>query len=153
MNKSKEFIKLLNEKQITSEHEYTKEFIRVKLTYNYIQEKNIQLNDISSLFDIMKEATYIKLGYFPGDDEFFYSLYNVGKDIDIIEFMKENYSDLKKIKPLLPEALTKYANESIEDETIKNILITDVDRINPIGIKEFIESNKDKKITLISEIV
>jgi hypothetical protein len=151
MNKYKKFISILKERQLSHEEEFIREFLRVKLTSTYIYNKNIQIDDKSNLFSIMKEVTNIKLGYFPGDDDLFYFLFNIGKDIDLIEFIEENYTNLKKIKPLLPEALTKYANESMENESVKNILITDTDRINLEGIKYFVEKNMDKKITLLSE--
>ena len=145
------FINILKERQLTYEEEYTREFLRVKLTNKYIQNNNIQINNKVNLFNIMKEQTNLKLGYFPGDDDLFYSLYNLGKDIDLLEFINQNYSNLKKVRPLLPKALTNYANDNMESDFTENILISDVDRINLEGIKDFVEKNINKKITLLSE--
>jgi len=124
MNNYNNFISILKSRQLSYEEEYTREFIRIKLTSKYIRDNNIQIDDKISLFDIMKEVTNIKLGYFPGDDDLFYSLFNIGENIELVEFIEQNYSNLKNIKPLLPRALTKYANESMLNENVKNILST-----------------------------
>lgn len=151
MNEYSNFIDILKARQLSYEEEYTREFIRIKLTSKYIKDNNIKIDGKISLFNIMKEVTNSKLGYFPGDDDLFYLLFNIGKNITLVEFIEQNYSNLKKVKPILPRALTKYAYESTSNENIKSILITDVDRINIEGIKYFVEKNIHKKITLLSE--
>jgi len=126
-------------------------FLRVKLTNKYIEDNNIEIENKSNLFSVMKEVTNLKLGYFPGDDDLFYSLYNVGKSIELAEFIKKNYDIRKNAKPVLPKALTKYANESMYNKNIKSILIADADRVHIEGIKYFVDKNLDKKVTLLTE--
>src|SRR5665647_120057 len=78
---------------ITSRDQLLIEMLRVKKTLEIIASENNEkiLNDKEKLLQFMKKSTEQELGFFPGDRDFFVKVFELCRDVDLIEYTLEIY--------------------------------------------------------------
>ncbi|MFA6815013.1 MAG: restriction endonuclease subunit S [Parabacteroides sp.] len=151
-NKIGKFWDSLYNREICSKKELVREMVRIKLTE--VERKKISLckEDLPSedLYETMKKRTEEELGYFPGDRDFFYELYDLGRDIDLQEFAIQTYKNDRMGMILAPMHLASYMANIIESNNINNVLITDAEK-SLVGLVNVIKEFKNIQFTLTSE--
>ena len=159
----------LYQRQIITREQLLNEILRVKLvqkeleTNNEIQTTNVvgvststKKQVLSSslrekLFQLMKKTTEDDLGFFPADRDDFIDIYDVLKEIDLIEFTLEIFKNDKMGTIISPIHLTTYMKNAVKDINPKKILITEAEK-HLSGLKEFIQEFNESHITLTTEL-
>lgn len=152
-NTIEKFCKLLYQRDINTKDDLLREILRIKISKVELASLDIKLEKEQSdkIYEIMKEKTEDILAYFPGDRELFFEMYNLGKDIEPIEFAIQIYRNDRTGKFVAPKHLTTYIQTIIDKhKRAKNVLITDVEKIM-VGIKDIIENYKSKEFILTTE--
>lgn len=141
------FINLFAIRGITSREQLLNEMLRVKFTEKVIKAQKISLLDEEQLFELMKQFTENTiLGYFPGDREFFFSIYKVAENLDLIEFTLELYKNDRFGQIFSPAYLTEYICNLADETKAQTILITEAEKSLP-GLKNFMNKHSTKKVT------
>jgi hypothetical protein len=133
---------------ITSKHDLLREMIRIIKTKKYILPKDSQHPE--KLFEAMKK--YVDgndLGYFPGDQDFFFRIYHLAVDIDIIDFTIETFRG-DRMELASPTYLVQYFSTLVKKQNPKTILIVEAEKMLQ-GIREMIFVHKDVKFTLTTQ--
>ena len=159
----------LYQRQIITREQLLNEILRVKLvqkeleTNNEIQTTNVvgvststKKQVLSSslrekLFQLMKKTTEDDLGFFPADRDDFIDIYDVLKEIDLIDFTLEIFKNDKMGTIISPIHLTTYMKNAVKDINPKKILITEAEK-HLSGLKEFIQEFNESHITLTTEL-
>ncbi|GAH55079.1 unnamed protein product, partial [marine sediment metagenome] len=88
--------------------------------------------------------------YFPGDRDFFFQLFDIGKDFNILDFTFETLKNGRFGTSFSPLYLNNFMFEVIGQKQVKKILITEAEKILP-DLKNIIEKYKNQEITLTTE--
>jgi restriction endonuclease S subunit len=149
------FWNYLYQRDITENEQIIKEALRVIKTKKYIQNNKMHLEktlqDPENLFQVMKEN--IKndvIGYFPGDRDLFFELFEMGKDFNILDFTYETLKNEKYGRLFAPKYLTDFIFEMLNEEKNKKILISEAEKLMPC-LEVILEKYKDIEFTLTSE--
>jgi hypothetical protein len=146
------FQELLRQRNIIDCDRITVELLRIHLTQKAYEQKynHLQNVDEASLYELMKETTEKRLGYFPGDPSWFYELFQVGKEIDFFQALKEIFQKDRSGVMVSPAYLVDYFSRSLMDGHIETVLIAEAHKhLN--GLIELIETNLDKNFVLTAE--
>ena len=159
----------LYQRQIITREQLLNEILRVKLvqkeleTNNEIQTTNVvgistsnKKQVLSSslkekLFQFMKKTTEDQLGFFPADRDDFIDIYEVLKEIDLIDFTLEIFKNDKMGTIISPIHLTTYMKNAVKDINPKKMLITEAEK-HLSGLREFIQEFNESHITLTTEL-
>lgn len=149
------FCETLYQRDLISKEQITREILRVKKTKMYIEKEENDKSKIErnpdKLFDKMKEKIEVdKLGYFPGDRDLFFKLYELGKDIDILEFIIEIYKNDRSGTIIAPRYLTDYMINLISERKPNKILITDAEK-SLVGLREVVDKFLNKRFYLTTQ--
>jgi len=147
------FINTFALRGITSREQLLNEMLRAKLTEQALKiQKAAQRND-GQLFELMKQTTEgTILGYFPGNHDFFLSVYNNSKDIDIIEYTLKLYRNDRFGQIFSPAYLTEYVCGLIDDKKPQSILVAEAEK-SLSGLRYIVERRKHCKITFTTSSV
>jgi hypothetical protein len=144
------FWNALFQREITGKRELLRELIRIVKTKKYISLE--ESNHPEQLFETMKK--YVdggNLGYFPGDQEFFFRLYQRGKDLDLLEFTKETFKG-DRAEFVTPGYVVDYFDQIIQDRKPKTVLIPEAEKMLN-GLNKMVGLHKDKQFTLTTQNV
>jgi hypothetical protein len=149
------FWNYLYQRDISESEQIVKEALRIIRTKKYIQHNKMHLEKIledpEKLFQIMKENTKDDvLGYFPGDRDLFFELFEMGKDFNILDFTYETLKNDKYGRLFVPKYLTEFIFEMINENINKKILIPEAEKIFPV-LGKMIDRYKNTEFTLTSE--
>ncbi len=149
------FWNYLYQRDITESEQIVKEALRIVKTKKYIQNNRMNLDEIlkntEKLFQIMKENIKSDvLGYFPGDRDFFFELFDMGKELNILDFTYETLKNHKYGRLFAPKYLTDFIFEMINENKNKKILIPEAEKLLPF-LEVILEKYKDNEFTLTSE--
>jgi hypothetical protein len=118
----------------------------------YLRDK-IKFTNKESLYSAMKENTD---GNFPGDEEFFYEIYNLAKDINIFTlinyYIVNNPNDSKNRRQSYQSLFTNismYFKKVIEKYNPQSILILEPEKFVE-ELPVLIEQSKDKKFVILT---
>jgi type I restriction-modification system DNA methylase subunit len=103
------------------------------------------------LFQLMKKTTEDDLGFFPADRDDFIDIYEVLKEIDLIDFTLEIFKNDKIGTIISPIHLTTYMKNLVKDINPKKMLITEAEK-HLSGLSEFIQEFNESHITLTTEL-
>ena len=147
------FINTFALRGITSREQLLNEMLRAKLTEQALKtQKAAQRND-GQLFELMKQTTEgTILGYFPGDRDFFLSVYNKSKDIDLIEYTLKLYQNDRFGQIFSPAYLTEYICGLIDDKKPQSILVAEAEK-SLSGLRYIIQRCQNSKITFTTSNV
>jgi hypothetical protein len=141
------FINSFAMRGITSREQLLNEMLRVKLTARAVKSQKKSLQDGEQLFELMKHSTESTiLGYFPGDRDFFSSIYKVAQEIDLIEFTLKLYQNDRFGQIFSPAYLTEYVCSLIDDARSQSILIAEAEK-SLSGLKGLVEKHQSSNIT------
>ncbi|WP_259424798.1 restriction endonuclease subunit S [Bacillus velezensis] len=151
-NKIGVFWDILFKRDIFESKQLMREIVRVKLTKKYLDNntKVRKLSDQEFLYKAMTEATEEILGYFPGNRELFYSLYNTGNDIDLVEFIKSLNKSNKDGKMLLPRYIMDLIIEESRKLDYNNVFVAEAEKFID-GLKELIDNKPGSTFTLSTQ--
>jgi type I restriction-modification system DNA methylase subunit len=141
------FINLFTIRGITSREQLLNEMLRVKLTAKAMKSQKKSIQDEYQLFELMKQSTENTiLGYFPGDKDFFNSIYKVAHNVDLIEFTLKLYQNDRFGQIFSPVYLTEYICRLADEAKAQTILITEAEK-SLLGLKNFVDKHKSSNIT------
>ena len=135
---------------ITSREQLLNEMLRVKLTARAAESMQQTADSGEQLFRLMKKSTENTiLGYFPGDRDFFLTVYKIAQEIDLIEYAVNLYQNYRfgHMHIFSPAYLTEYISGLIDDSRAQSILITEAEK-NLSGLKDLVEKHQMSSITL-----
>lgn len=144
------FWNILFRRDIVKKEELLREAIRVIKTRQIAEEQGKEFSEVDkeALFQFMKENTEEKkLGFFPGDRDFFAELFFAGQNLHIIDFAIETYKNDYTGTILSPEYLTIYLKDYFNRDNVKNVLINEAEKFL-VGLEKIINTPKEKNITL-----
>ena len=170
MNKNIDLaLNMLYQRQIFTREQLLNEILRVKLVQKELaQNKETPIPDITGistsnkkqvlsssikekLFQFMKRTTEDDLGFFPADRDDFIDIYEVLKEIDLIDFTLEIFKNDKIGTIISPIHLTTYMKNLVKDINPKKMLITEAEK-HLSGLSEFIQEFNESHITLTTEL-
>jgi hypothetical protein len=141
----------LYQRQISSREQLLNEMLRVKLTLQKLADKSKIIKDKEKLFQFMKKTTEDELGFFPADRDDFIDIFEVLKDIDLIDFTLEIYKNDRIGTVISPVYLTKYISEKIPKPYPQKILITEAEK-HLSGLKALITQLSDSEFALTTQL-
>lgn len=169
MNKNIDLaLNMLYQRQIFTREQLLNEILRVKLVQKEMLNKEFSFpytTDISTsnkkqtlnsstkekLFQLMKKTTEDDIGFFPADRDDFIDIYEVLKEIDLIDFTLEIFKNDKMGTIISPIHLTTYMKNAVKDINPKKMLITEAEK-HLSGLKEFVQEFNESHITLTTEL-
>jgi type I restriction-modification system DNA methylase subunit len=141
------FLNLFTIRGITSREQLLNEMLRVKLTAKAMKSQKKSIQDEDQLFELMKQSTENTiLGYFPGDRDFFSTVYKVAHNVDLIEFTLKLYQNDRFGQIFSPVYLTEYICRLADEAKAQTILITEAEK-SLLGLKNFVDKHKSSNIT------
>jgi len=144
-------LNMLYQRQISSREQLLNEMLRVKLTMKKLEEHSYIENDKEKLFQFMKKTTEEELGFFPADRDDFIGIFDVLKDIDLIDFTLEIFKNDRMGTVISPVYLTTYTSETMQKASPKKILITEAEK-HLSGLKALIRQFINSEITLTTQL-
>jgi hypothetical protein len=144
-------LNMLYQRQISSREQLLNEMLRVKLTIKKLEEHTNIHNDKEKLFQFMKKATEEELGFFPADRDDFSEIFDVLKDIDLIDFTLEIFKNDRIGTVISPVYLTTYTIEKMKKASPRMILITEAEK-HLSGLKALIRQFPNSEITLTTQL-
>ena len=147
------FIQLLYIRGMVEREQILLEAVRAVRTYQRLQNQQEPISDNPKgkdrLFAEMQNVSESSdLGHFPGDREFFYNLYTVAGELDLIELLiKSGRND--RTGMLAPAYLVEYLAGEITHDTGK-ILIAEAEKFAE-GLQKLIAENPNVEFTLTTE--
>ncbi|MDD3365282.1 MAG: restriction endonuclease subunit M/S, partial [Syntrophomonas sp.] len=141
----------LYQRQISSREQLLNEMLRVKLTLQKLADNSKLIIDKEKLFQFMKKATEDELGFFPADRDDFVDIFDVLKDIDLIDFTLEIYKNDRMGTVISPVYLTKYISEKIPQPYPQKILITEAEK-HLSGLKALINHFSESELVLTTQL-
>lgn len=115
------------------------------------KKQALNSNTKEKLFQFMKKTTEDELGFFPADRDDFIDIYEVLKEIDLIDFTLEIFKNDKMGTIISPIHLTTYMKNVVKDINPKKMLITEAEK-HLSGLSEFIQEFNESHITLTTEL-
>lgn len=147
------FINSFAMRGITSREQLLNEMLRVKLTARAVKSQETASRDGEQLFELMKNSTESTiLGYFPGDRDFFLSVYKIAQEIDLIEYTVKLYQNDRFGHIFSPAYLTEYVCSLVDDNRSQSILIAEAEK-SLSGLKGIVEKHQSSYITLTTSNV
>lgn len=146
-------LNLFYQREITSREQLLTEILRVKLTMAALQAEGspgIPENK-EYLFQVMKKATEHELGYFPGDRDFFAKIYEICRQVDLIEYTLSIYKNDRLGTVIAPAYLIDLTHQYIETEKTISILIPEAEK-HLAGLVSLVEKYPDKQFTFTTEL-
>lgn len=132
---------------ITSREQLLNEMLRIKHTARTVKMQKKFMPNAEQLFELMKESTENTiLGVFPGDKDFFFSVYQVGQEIDLIEYTLKLYQNDRFGQIFSPTYLTDYVGKLIDDAKPQSILIAEAEK-SLAGLNNLVERHQASQIT------
>jgi len=144
-------LNMLYQRQISSREQLLNEMLRVKMTLKKLEDNSSILNDKEKLFQFMKKTTEDELGFFPADRDDFVDIFEVLKDIDLIDFTLEIYKNDRMGTVISPIYLSMYISEKIRKLQPQKILITEAEK-HLSGLKELIKEFSNTELTLTTQL-
>ena len=147
------FIQLLYMRGMVEREQILLEAVRAVRTCQRLQHQQEPISDSPKgkdrLFAEMQSVSESSdLGHFPGDREFFYNLYTVAGELDLVELLvKSGRND--RTGMLAPTYLVEYLAGEITQETGK-ILIAEAEKFAE-GLHKLIAENPNVEFTLTTE--
>lgn len=147
------FIQLLYIRGMTERDQILLEAVRAVRTCQRLHNHQEAISDIpkgkDQLFAEMQSVSEAaQLGHFPGDRDFFFNLYTVAREIDLIELLiKTGRND--RTGMLAPASLVEYLTGEITQDTGR-ILIAEAEKFAE-GLQKLIAENPQVQFTLTSE--
>ncbi len=141
----------LYQRQISSREQLLNEMLRVKLTLQKLDDNSKIIKDQEKLFQFMKKTTEDELGFFPADRDDFIDIFDVLKDIDLIDFTLEIYKNDRMGTVISPVYLTRYISENIPSPYPWKILITEAEK-HLSGLKSLINQFSDSELILTTQL-
>lgn len=161
-------LNMLYQRQIITREQLLNEILRVKLVQKELeQNKEIPTPDVvgisdshkkqvfgsllkDKLFQFMKNATEDELGFFPADRDDFIEIYEVLKEIDLIDFTLKIFKNDRMGTVISPSYLTTYIEHKVRRINPKKILITEAEKhLN--GLRGFLKEFKESQVTLTTQ--
>ncbi len=130
------------------------EAIRVSLVHRHVQEQGISFSnspdDQERLFQVMKQVSeHNKLGHFPGDREFFYHLYSLTDNLDLLDLLVQlNRHDRTGIM-MAPDYLVDDMAHSLLPRS-GSVLIAEAEKFST-KLAQLIQSHPAIEFTLTTE--
>jgi hypothetical protein len=147
------FINSFAVRGITSREQLLNEMLRVKLTARAVKSQKKPLQDGEQLFELMKQSTESTiLGYFPGDRDFFSTIYKIAEGIDLIEYTLKLYQNDRFGQIFSPAYLTEYISSLIDEARSQSILIAEAEK-SLSGLKGLVEKHQSSNITFTTSNV
>lgn len=151
MNTSIESVlSILYQRQIISREHLLSEMLRVKMTLEKINKDSIVLNNEQKLYQTMKNATEDELGPFSGNEDDFKTIFEVLRDIDLIDYTLEIYKNDRMGIVISPEYLSQYINKRIKAIKPNRILITEAEK-HLSGLRYILKVNSGMDFTLTTQ--
>ena len=144
-------LNILYQRQISSREQLLNEMLRVKLTLQKLEDNAKIIKDKEKLFQFMKTTTEDELGFFPADRDDFIDIFDVLKDIDLIDFTLEIYKNDRMGTVIAPVYLTKYISENIPQPCPQKILITEAEK-HLSGLKALINQFSNSELLLTTQL-
>jgi hypothetical protein len=141
----------LYQRQISSREQLLNEMLRVKLTLQKLEENSKIIKDKEKLFQFMKKTTEDELGFFPADRNDFIDIFDVLKDIDLIDFTVEIYKNDRMGTVISPVYLTKYISERVPQPNPPKILITEAEK-HLSGLKALVTRFSASEVVLTTQL-
>ena len=151
MSVIEEFWNLLYQRDIISKEQLVTEALRVVKTYRHINKGNgigTEHEDKNQIFEVMKTVSEkAGLGYFPGDRDYFLELYNIGKDMDILEYAIRTYHNDRSGMVFVPRLIPTFIANMLDNDQVHNILIAEAEKCLR-GLGTFVAQYTNKTIVL-----
>lgn len=144
-------LNMLYQRQLSTREQLLNEMLRVKLTLKKLADNANILNDKEKLFQFMKKTTEDELGFFPADRDDFFDIFEMLKNIDLIDFTLEIYKNDRLGMVISPKYLNTYINEKIQKLQPKKILITEAEK-HLSGLRAIIKQHQNCELTLTTEL-
>lgn len=141
----------LYQRQISSREQLLNEMLRVKMTLNKLENNSDVMKDKEKLFQFMKKTTEDELGFFPADRDDFLDIFEVLKDIDLIDFTLEIYKNDRMGTVISPVYLSTYIRAKVQKLQPQKILITEAEK-HLSGLKEIIKEFSNAELTLTTQL-
>jgi hypothetical protein len=149
------FWEMLYLRNVSGRLQLVNEGLRVVKVFKYINNNGIKITDSKdsreNLFEIMKTVSQEhSLGYFPGDRDFFFDLYTLGGDCDLLQFVASCYQNDRGGLMQVPDYLTGYINGQVKNQQPEKILIAEAEKYIG-GLKELVDEMPETEIIMTSE--
>ncbi len=139
---------------ITSREKLLTEILRVKRTLAIVNSKSNDkaLDDKEQLFQLMKKNTEEELGFFPGDRDFFIKIFEICRDVDLIEYTLEIYKNDRMGIVIAPAYLTELTYKFIDKKNVTAILIPEAEK-HLASLVALVEKYHEKKFTFTTQFL
>lgn len=129
------------------------EILRVKRTLAIVSSYNDEkiLDDKERVFQLMKKETEQELGFFPGDRDLFIKVFNLCRDVDLIEYTLEIYKNDRMGVVVAPSYLTELTYHYIDKEDVNAILITEAEK-HLAGLVALVEKYPAKEFVFTTQL-
>ncbi len=138
---------------IVSREQLLTEILRLKRTLAIVSSYNDEkiLDDKEKLFQLMKKNTEQELGFFPGDRDLFIKIFDLCRDVDLIEYTLEIYKNDRMGVVIAPSYLAEITYHYLENEDVKTILITEAEK-HLAGLVALVEKYPNKGFTFTTQL-
>jgi len=139
---------------ISSRAQLLNEMLRVKLTERAVREYHGNEDDEDLPYDVMRQTTEPKLGFFPADRDFFGEMYRLFKEADPAAFTLEIFKNDRSgpyFAPLhITEYMTQIARASVPSPKDARVLITEAEG-HLAGLQGILNEFPEAQITLTTQ--
>ena len=146
------FWNLLSVRGILNKKDLLREMVRIhKTRASLVHHEGFDKSPVQ-LFQYMKQ--FIdggSLGYFPGDQDLFYKLYEIGKDVNLVDFMTETFKG-DRGELFAPPYLVSYIKEEIKNKKPRQVLLPEAEKLIN-GLKDLVLSFQETGFTLTTQDV
>jgi hypothetical protein len=142
---------MLYQRQISSREQLLNEMLRVKMVLKNLEKDIIITKDKEKLFQFMKKMTEDELGFFPADRDDFLDIFEVLRDINLIDFALEIYKNDRMGTVISPVYLNLYISKKIQKLQPQKILITEAEK-HLSGLREIIKQTPNAELTLTTQL-
>ncbi|KGP76291.1 restriction endonuclease [Desulfosporosinus sp. Tol-M] len=144
-------LNMFYQRQISTREQLLNEMLRIKMVRKNLADDTNIITDKEKLFQFMKKTTEDELGFFPADRDDFFNIFQILKDIDLIDFTLEIYKNDRSGKVISPLYLNRYIREKIRQLQSEKILITEAEK-HLSELRELIKQSPDSKLTLTTQL-
>lgn len=141
----------LYQRQITSREQLLNEMLRVKMTLKTLEDHSNSNTDKENLFQLMKTTTEDECGVFSDEKDDFLEIFDVLKDIDLIEFTLEIYKNDRMGTVISPLYLSTFIREKLQKLQPQKVLITEAEK-HLSGLRELIKQCTHCQLTLTTQL-
>ncbi|MEN6463452.1 MAG: restriction endonuclease subunit S [Syntrophomonas sp.] len=133
---------------IISRDQLLTEVLRVRLTLDIVTQEGSDklLKNSEKLFQLMKQQTEDELGFFPGDRDFFAKIFELCRDVDLIDITLDIYKNDRSGMVISPKYLTEFVCLDIDESESTTLLITEAEK-HLSGIRSLADKYSNKQIT------